>query len=908
MDRAALAKLTPAELAEVDDLLSTDPELWRPLPGPQTAACLSEADVTGFGGAGGGGKGLALDTLVPTPNGWTTMGALRVGDTVFADTGEPCRVLAVTEPTLRPCFRLEFDDGTTIVADDVHRWITMTAAERTQALRHSPEWREKRRAKRPSRATGKRGVYVSFVLAMNNAARLMVSKPVDGAMRDTQEIARTVLLKPGASNHSIKVASALTLPERELPIPPYTLGAWLGDGTTLSGDITGLDEGIWQQIRADGFEVRASKKDRMRHCIVGLRTHLRLTGVLGNKHVPAEYLRASMAQRLALLQGLMDTDGHAALDGGCEFDNTNEGLACAVFELAASLGLKPTKLQGTATLHGKAVGPKWRVRWTSALPVFRLERKLARLTGGKRDTNSRRYIVKCEAIESVPTRCIAVDSPSHQYLVTRAMVPTHNSDWIIGQTTTRHRRSIIFRENGTELVGLNNRLRDMLLPRGGIYNGKDSRWTFKRAGGVNCEIELGSFPDMGDEQKYRGRDHDGLYFDEATNMREAQVRFLFAWARTVFPGQRVRIGMTFNPPSTVEGMWLIRFFAPWLDDKHPNPAKPGELRWFATIAGVDIEVPDNRVFVLGDDEKTRIYDFDRTKYLPEDIISPQSRTFIPSRVTDNPFLGATYMRQLQALPEPLRSQMLKGDFRAGMKDDAYQVIATAHVDAAMARWKKPDKIPVMDSMGVDVALAGVMGQGRDEHVIMTRHGMWFAEPIAHEAKSVTDGSVSGSLVVAAWRDQAVIHVDLFGVGAMTYAFLIGLQLQALGINFGDKVPNALDQTGKLRFSDLRSYLWWKMREVLDPMNNTGIALPPSTRLRADLCTPKWSFAGQTIKVQSREEIVKKLGRSPDYGTAAILALIDTPKRSNLVALLKAGAKHPEGHGHDPFMIFEDRTP
>jgi hypothetical protein len=295
--------------------------------------------------------------------------------------------------------------------------------------------------------------------------------------------------------------------------------------------------------------------------------------------------------------------------------------------------------------------------------------------------------------------------------------------------------------------------------------------------------------------------------------------------------------------------------------------------------------------------------------LPEDIISPQSRTFIPSRVTDNPFLAGTgYMRQLQALPEPLRSQMLKGDFKAGMRDDAFQVIATSHVDAAMARWKKPPKLPPMDSLGVDVALAGVMGTGRDEHVIVRRHGMWFDEPIAHDAKSIANGDESGAHVVAAWRDNAVIHVDLFGVGSMTYGFLMALQLQAIGVNFGDLVPNALDQTGRLRFANLRSYLWWKMREALDPRNNTGICLPPNPRLRADLCTPRWSLPGQVLKVESREDIVKKLGRSPDYGTAAILALIDTPKRANLVALMQAGAVHPEGHGHDPFSIFGSSSP
>ncbi len=472
------------------------------------------------------------------------------------------------------------------------------------------------------------------------------------------------------------------------------------------------------------------------------------------------------------------------------------------------------------------------------------------------------------------------------------------SDWIVGMCTTQHRRSIIFRENGTELVGINNRLREVLAPVDASYNGKDQRWQFTREG-TPVEIELGSFPDLGDEQKYRGRDHDGLFFDEATNMREQQVRFLFAWARTVWPKQRVRIGMTFNPPNTVEGRWIIAFFAPWLDPKHPNPAMPGELRWFATIAGVDIEVPDNRPFVLAEDKLTRLYEFDPAAHKPEDVISPQSRTFIPSKVSDNPFLrGTGYMRTLQALPEPLRSQMLHGDFRAGMKDDAYQVIPTAWVEAAMARWTKPAKLQPMESIGGDIAMTG-----DDEHVIARRHrGLWFDEPIAHKGTAIPNGAVSGAHFVAAVRDEAPMHIDLFGVGAETYGFLMSLRLQVLGINFGDKVPDARDQTGRLGFLNLRSYLWWRFRELLDPVNNTGICLPPHKRLLADLCAPKWSLPGQVIKVQSRDEIIKTIGRSPDYGTAYILAAIDTPKRAALNAALR---RLPvEQRGHDPYRIFE----
>jgi hypothetical protein len=490
------------------------------------------------------------------------------------------------------------------------------------------------------------------------------------------------------------------------------------------------------------------------------------------------------------------------------------------------------------------------------------------------------------------------------------------SDLVCGLATTRHQRAIIFRETGTELVGIRGRLREMLgegshlqavTGEAADYNGRDAAFSFVRPDGVACEVELGAFPDLGDEQKFRGRPHDLLAFDEASNMREQQVRFLFAWNRSTDPEQRVRAVLTFNPPDRPEGRWILQFFAPWLDPKHPKPALPGELRWFATVAGVDIEVPDARPFVLGPDGRSRHYDFDPARYQPEDVIRPQSRTFIPSRVTDNPFLAGTgYMRVLQALPEPLRSQMLYGDFRAGLKDDAFQVIPTAWVEAAMARWRKPAKLPPMDTLGVDIAMGG-----DDEHVIIARHGWWFAEPIAHPGHAVPDGARSAAHVVAALRDEAVIHLDLFGVGAMTYGFLMGLQLQVIGVQFGELVPNATDLTGRMQFANLRSLLWWRMREALDPNRNTGIMLPPHQRLLADLTAPKWSLPGQTIKVQSRDDIIKTLGRSPDYATAAILALMVTPKRRKVLEL-PAGYPHvtradrrPESRaGHDPYSVLD----
>ena len=257
-------------------------------------------------------------------------------------------------------------------------------------------------------------------------------------------------------------------------------------------------------------------------------------------------------------------------------------------------------------------------------------------------------------------------------------------------------------------------------------------------------------------------------------------------------------------------------------------------------------------------------------------IKPLSRTFIPSRISDNPYLmGTGYMATLQSLPEPLRSQMLNGDFQAGMEDDPWQVIPTAWVDAAMARWKRPDKLKPMDSLGVDVARAG-----KDSTILARRHDMWFDEPLAYPGSATPDGPTVAGLAIAALRDRAVIHIDVIGVGSSPYDFLNEARQQVIGVNVAESATG-VDKSGRLRFKNLRSQLYWRMREALDPANNTGICLPPDKRLLADLCAPTWKLVGQTIQVASREEIIDRIGRSPDYASAYVLALMDTPKRSIL---------------------------
>lgn len=454
------------------------------------------------------------------------------------------------------------------------------------------------------------------------------------------------------------------------------------------------------------------------------------------------------------------------------------------------------------------------------------------------------------------------------------------TDLACGMALLRHTKSGMFRENGTELVGLQDRLIELI---GDLkyWHGKDKLWRIPRAGGRPVQIELGSFPNVGDERKYQGRPHDFLAFDEAANMREAQVRFLMGWLRTTQPGQRIRVLYTFNPPTTIEGRWIIKFFAPWLDSSHRNPAAPGELRWFARIGIEEVEVASGGDF--HHNGKT---------------IRPRSRTFIPSRLKDNPYLLATdYESVLQGLPEPLRSQMLEGNFSAGIRDDEWQVIPTEWVQAAQARWAMPTRKEKMDSIGVDVARGG-----RDNTEIARRHGMWFDVPLHYPGTDTPNGPVVAGLVVAATRNGARQHIELNGPGISAYDFLQASRQPVVPIDVS-RATQDKEQTGILGFYNVRSAMWWKMREALDPQNNTGICLPPDPGLLEELTTPTWSPSGSKIRVMSREEIIKKVGRSVDRATAYCLALFDTPEYD--IQSMRNAAKAAPDLNYDPWQMMND---
>lgn len=414
----------PEELRQASEFMSRVKAMFYPAHGEERDPALRldrdldwfefrTGELTVWTGYNGHGKALCLETMIPTPDGWKRMGDLRPGDRVFDEAGKPCNVVAETEVMQgRPCYRVVFSDGTEIVADEQHEWLTHTAKARTS-------WRTARRNNRlEERPIAKRGNDQSH-------KRCMPSIVTTGEIASTLTVTEKTYF--GKSNHSILVCGALELPDQQLTIDPYLLGAWLGDGDSNGGGITSADQSIIDAFTSRGVTV-TKRSGRYHYGLTGgFHTKLRESGLLRNKHIPKEYLRASESQRLSLLQGLMDTDGSVTTYGRCEFTSVNESLARQVRELVISLGMQCKVIEGNATLDGKVICRKYRVTFTPHMQVFRLDRKARHVKNIVSQRIKHRFIVACERIDSVPVKCIQVDSDSHMYLASEAMIPTHNS-------------------------------------------------------------------------------------------------------------------------------------------------------------------------------------------------------------------------------------------------------------------------------------------------------------------------------------------------------------------------------------------------------------------------------------------------------------------------------------------------
>jgi hypothetical protein len=454
------------------------------------------------------------------------------------------------------------------------------------------------------------------------------------------------------------------------------------------------------------------------------------------------------------------------------------------------------------------------------------------------------------------------------------------TDLALGLAVLEHNRTVIFRRIFKNLRGIIERSREIYNPEGASasddrFNEQLHRWVLKVKGKRKI-VEFEAMQYETDKFHQRGRDRDLMVFDEATEFSKAQIEFTLGWMRSTKKGQRCRALLPFNPPTDSIGTWVIDYFLPWIaylfpqKFSHPNPAAPGELRWYTTLDnGEEIERPNGEPFEQ--DGKT---------------YTPLSRSFLFGTLEDNPHLYSTNYRSiLAAMPEPLRSQLLYGDFAADSKADPWQVIPTAWVKEAQRRWMEMGR-PDMPCSGVGVDL--VRG-GKDFFALSKRYGTWFDEIIKVAGVDVEDGPKAAALVHEGLKDEThigYINVDVIGVGSSGYDSLKAMPAYANITNpitagaasdyLVYTVVNGV-RVAVFSMSNVRAEYYWRLREALDPEHGDGVALPPGNELVRDLCSAKYEVmagsktAPPKIKIELKKEIKKRLGHSPDAGEAVMMA-------------------------------------
>jgi len=428
------------------------------------------------------------------------------------------------------------------------------------------------------------------------------------------------------------------------------------------------------------------------------------------------------------------------------------------------------------------------------------------------------------------------------------------TDLLLGTALNNHRRSLLLRRLNAEVEGLIDRMVEIVGNEKGLKRNPPARWLRP-----NQIIMFGGCQHLDDRKKYQGVPKDLIGFDEVSNFLREQYEFIIAWARSTVPGQRVRVVATGNPPTNAEGMWVLERWGAWLDPNHPNPALPGELRWYTTVEGKDTEVDGPGPVVI-----------DGVPLLDErgKPILPKSRTFIPAQLDDNPDLAETgYGATLSALPEELRRAMAQGDFSAAQRDDEWQVFPGEWIDEAQRRWHESGGQAPMTVLAVDIAQGG-----QDRTVLGARHGSWFARPVAYPGVETPDGPSVAGKVFMHRKDGAEVVIDMGGGFGGSAHDHLKQEMEVTLFLGAESAEGIRDRSGIFKFANTRAAACWMLREALDPQYGSYLALPPDPELKAELASFRWIVQpGSKILIKPKDEIRQLLGRSPDKADVIIMA-------------------------------------
>ena len=464
---------------------------------------------------------------------------------------------------------------------------------------------------------------------------------------------------------------------------------------------------------------------------------------------------------------------------------------------------------------------------------------------------------------------LAYDTPAFETLY-GGEAGSGKSGLLLGLALTAHKRSKIFRRESTQLNGLLSDIERFLDPfmmqaNPPHYSGRKLRWDNIPGG---RSITFGSMKEVDDWKKHKGDGFDLFGFDELTEFEEMQYRQVIAWVRSIDKYQRTRVVATTNPNTDESGEWVLHRWLPWLDPDLPEEDRvpSGKILYFAQVGEQEEQCdgPDPIVRTVDGEEKT---------------ITPISRTYIHGRTEDNIYLEADYKaRMMASLPPEISAALFEGKWSKTRSGRLRQIIPAEWVEAAQERWTSDCKIPVT-RVGVDVSRGG-----KDDTVIARRR-LYHIDPVTrYPGKVAIDGDI-----VAAWANAACdspgtpITVDADGVGGSAFDVLKKSTHPTLAFKSAEKCE-LWDMSGLFAFINMRAWLWWNVRELLDPKRGLPIALPPDKDLKKELTSPCYLTTPRGIKVESKDEVRRRLRRSTDAADAVLMALLDVRAGQGFTAM------------------------
>lgn len=739
----------------------------------------------------GVGKMQAKSMIYEGIDGPAKWGDLRVGDKVWGPDGKPTLVVAVHENGVQPVYKVAFDDGSSTTCGADHLW---TIQGRNGRRNGRDDW-------------------------------ITIS---------TQEIIDRGVNRPNgkATANQWKVPKYLPVEyaEKHIPVGPYTLGAWLGDGSSGKGQITGVDEGVFEEVEKEGYTVTQHKTPAHRG-VLGLTQGLREVGVLHDKHVPDIYKYNTPEIRLAVLQGLMDTDGTVGKDNGCaQFTNTNKQLVDDVIWLTRSLGGK-AKLQVAVkkpfytNKKGEKVAGQPAYNVTVRLPkkmdLFRLSRKQKLINKDCEDRYLSRYIESIEYSHDEDCMCITVDRPDGLYLANEFIV-THNSalfSWLMQWwLDTRYMCK------GVVTAGTKTQLTTKLWPELATWRSRSltKDWTLwmatslQRVGeGYDPKIQRIDAIPWSDENPDAFAGLHAVNMDGSINIAGSLV--LYDEASTISN----KIGETSEGAMTDPGGLWVAVGNPvrssgWFFDVFKN-----KKSWKTYEVNAEkARMPNKKQFKEWEEEYGRESDFYKVRVLGQ-----------------FPKVGS-----MQLIPTDIAERACKN--------------RTAQIS-----------VSDLKVLSVDVARFG-----DDNSVILPRHGRVVQELEVYNGMDTANLADRVAAKYDSWEPD-VLTVDGVGVGGGVVDRLIQLHYPVVDVNGG----NTADDTEQ--YANVRTELYFRLLEWL----KRDVSIPNIKLLYEELIAIEYGYVTEKkVKLERKQDLKDRLGRSPDYADSLALsfAVLNAQKKTN----------------------------